>query len=164
MLDIKKDLPAMKALFEDGKSMAEIGRQYSVSREWVRRLFNKFKVDLNKGGLVKRRLDIAKNKKETDEQECLRMYGCSCEEANRIPSEIRLAWYNQKRNYEKRNIDFSVSLKDWYGIWRKSKKLKLRGKGSGKYVMARKDFSKPATADNLHVVSHNQSSILGHKH
>lgn len=54
---------------------------------------------------------------------------------------LRHAYQMQRANAERRRIKFLLTFEQWLAIWKRSKRLPLRGRGSGRYVMARiKDF------------------------
>ena len=61
------------------------------------------------------------------------------------------AFIQQKKNAKKRGIPWEISFKDWLTIWQKSGKLHLRGKGKGKYCLARYGDKGPYSRINVFV-------------
>lgn len=47
------------------------------------------------------------------------------------------AYYHQQKNAERRGIKFRLTFEQWRAVWQGSGKLPLRGRGQGKYCMAR---------------------------
>lgn len=59
----------------------------------------------------------------------------------------------------KRNIQWNLSYDDWLDIWQKSGKFHLRGKGKGKYCMARKGDTGPYEIGNIYITSNEQNNL-----
>lgn len=65
--------------------------------------------------------------------------------------------YNlQRRAAGYRNIEWQFTLESWLAWW--GDDLNIRGKGSGKLVMARNNDTGPYSPDNVHKATHNQNS------
>lgn len=58
--------------------------------------------------------------------------------------------YNwQKQKAKKRGIAWEIEFSDWIDVWRSSGKMALRGRGAGKYVMARHGDVGPYSKANV---------------
>lgn len=71
--------------------------------------------------------------------------------------DLKSAFAAQKCSARIRGIDFLLSFDEWLSIWKKSKKLSLRGRGSGKYCMGRKGDSGPYSKDNVIIIKHEKN-------
>jgi len=76
---------------------------------------------------------------------------------NRPRSEYRrhpmwAAFYHQRRHSEVRGIAWKLTFPAWLEIWTRSGKAHLRGRGAGKYVMARYGDRGPYTVSNVSIV------------
>lgn len=59
--------------------------------------------------------------------------------------------YNiQKQNANKRNIPFNLTYEQWLEVW--GDKLPQRGRGKGKYCMARNNDQGPYSVDNVRII------------
>ena len=67
------------------------------------------------------------------------------------PNPLRDAWYAQKWQAKKRGIIWNLTFKQWLDIWQRSGKLELRGKGRGKYCMARLNDIGPYDITNVYI-------------
>jgi hypothetical protein len=60
--------------------------------------------------------------------------------------------YNcHKGNAKFRNIGFELTFEEWWDIWQQSGKWEQRGKGAGKYVMARHNDVGPYAVGNVSI-------------
>lgn len=62
-------------------------------------------------------------------------------------------WYQQKKAAKKRGIEFLLTFDEWFAIWKKSGKLKFRGRCKGQYVMARPGDVGVYEVGNVKIVS-----------
>jgi hypothetical protein len=68
------------------------------------------------------------------------------------PNPLRDAWYHQRWQAQNtRNIKFDLTFEEWLDVWNQSGKLHLRGRGVGKYCMARKNDSGPYEYGNVYI-------------
>ena len=136
-------LTAMRALWDEGKTLAEIGDQYGMTRERVRQLFKRAY-----GETPVSPRDIAaaykkvKNKHQYREQCALNSYGVSYDVVRSFgdpkqKGSIPYAFKSQKNNAKHRGIAWDLSLVEWADIWKRSGHLSERGQGKGRYVMSR---------------------------
>lgn len=137
-----------------GKVLREIGEKYGLTRERVRQIISRAGVSSTDGGsALKSRIksiDAAARK----DREYLAKYGCTFKEYIEIrDSGGTRAYGEQKRNAKTRGIDFSISLKEWWNIWADSGKWEMRGRGYGKYVMARNGDTGPYAIGNVRIIT-----------
>lgn len=72
--------------------------------------------------------------------------------------------YNeQKGNAERRNIDFNLTFEEWRDIWDSSGHWEERGRGIGKFVMARYGDIGPYAVGNVKIILHTDNVIEAFK-
>lgn len=67
------------------------------------------------------------------------------------------AYRSHKWTAKSRGIPFLMTYEEWLSEWEKSGKLSERGKGSGKYVMARAGDTGPYAVGNVYICTFNQN-------
>ena len=143
---------AMAAMFVSGKTLAEVGTIFGVTRERVRQVINKFygMTYVDGGAHTKSQRNREKASKRRDEK-FLRTHGCTYSEyqtLKQLGSEIRAsggtrertpigAFASQRSNAKSRGIEWKMSLWDWWSIWQRSGKWDQRGRTKDSYVMCR---------------------------
>lgn len=71
--------------------------------------------------------------------------------------------YNMQRYAaKKRNVDFRLSFDEWLDLWVSSGKLDKRGRGRGKYCMARFNDSGPYATYNVQIIKHTKNTSDAH--
>lgn len=143
---------AMEAMYRAGKTLAEIGDLYGVSRERVRQILSKYRrMSADDGGQAIRAKIDRERKRAQKEAECYRNRGCSTAQLRQLRSigrEMRKsgqsrertpvgAFTIQKRNAQLRGITWDLTLWDWWRIWQQSGKWEQRGRAGDAYVMCR---------------------------
>tara|TARA_R110001632_G_scaffold25086_1_gene69213 strand:+ start:87 stop:446 length:360 start_codon:yes stop_codon:yes gene_type:complete len=73
------------------------------------------------------------------------------------------AYQKQKWLSKKRDISFDLTYEQWLEIWESSGFAHLRGRGRGKYCMARHGDIGPYNVDNVSIISFEQNLSDGHK-
>jgi len=73
------------------------------------------------------------------------------------------AFSTQKSRAKRRNILWDLSYKDWLSIWRLSGKFHLRGRGKGKYCMARFGDKGPYSKTNVFIHEYGANIGDGHR-
>jgi hypothetical protein len=63
----------------------------------------------------------------------------------------------------RRNVQWDLTFEDWLDIWLQSGHLHERGKGIGKYCMARKNDAGPYAVGNVYITLHQQNNVDQHK-
>ena len=61
-------------------------------------------------------------------------------------------YLDHKNTAKGRDIQFLLSFEQWLEIWTRSKHLSKRGRGPGKYVMARKGDRGPYAIGNVQII------------
>lgn len=159
-----------KSLYENGKTLKEIGNQFFISRERVRQVLNKkFGITRLDGGKstqmifkIRDKLEVKKYQNEQKDRKSLKTFGCSREFLDLYgdwkKGSLAMAFLNQKRSAKNRSIKWFLSFHEWIDIWHESGKIDERGKGSGKYVMSRICDLGPYSKDNINIITHNENS------
>ena len=73
----------------------------------------------------------------------------------------RKMYINQKSHAKKRGIDFYLTYDEWITIWLESGKFAERGRGKGKYVMARLGDRGPYAVGNVKIILNEDNSSEG---
>lgn len=141
----------MATMYRAGKTLAQIGTLYGVTRERVRQIMTKHigtrREDGGRAVSAKINKIRAAAKKEAA---CLEKYGCSVAERRkilRVNAQMRgqgigryrsptYAYSSQRFNAKRRGIDWNLTLIEWWSIWESSGKWNERGRGYG-YMMCR---------------------------
>lgn len=167
------------AKYRAGMTLEAIGFDYNVTRERIRQILKAQGITGSEGGRsVSCGLGVAEKQtrrdemKERAEQRALRMFGCSLTEAMAISGgrPFRLIgtptqdYKSQRRNAERRSIPFNLTLPEWWKIWQDSGKWELRGRGKGKYCMARIGDTGGYEVGNVEIIPFVQNSQDFYKH
>lgn len=162
----------MRELFKLGKTMAEIGEIYGISRQRVNQVLKRhFGVRRMEGGQTMRRLKtahdiVAKQKAKADAVAARHFakYGVSREFMDSIcdlPRSNRghplVKFRDQRRNAIIRGIPFEMNFAEWWGVWADSGKWGQRGRGYG-YGMGRYGDSGGYTVDNVYICTGAQNA------
>jgi len=65
---------------------------------------------------------------------------------------LHVAFLKQKHHAKKRSISFLMTFEEWLQIWNESAHIDQRGRGRGKYCMARIGDAGPYAIDNVKIV------------
>lgn len=147
--------------FRSGKTLAEIGTRFGISRERVSQLLEKYGIDAKTGGGAERARQRRANRIATRDADSMRVWGMLPSERElwrRTMPKPYLAYQRQKANAGKRGIPWEFTLADWWSVWEKSGKWELRGIGAGRFVMGRKGDVGPYAKDNVEIITHEQNS------
>jgi len=71
---------------------------------------------------------------------------------------LRAAYSWHKSRAKRRGIPWEFSFDGWLAAWESSGKLAMRGRGAGKYAMARKGDVGPYSASNIEIILHEKNS------
>jgi transposase len=146
----------MRSMFLEGKTLQEIGRKYSITRERVRQILHKyfgFRAENGGKSTRVRKARQAFNKKR--DARCQKHWGCSYKEYQRIlkyPGRPTYAFSSQRKNAQHRGIGWELSLWSWWKIWENSGHWDDRGRGHG-YGMCRHNDLGPYAADNVYIAT-----------
>lgn len=127
----------MVAMYRSGLTLAGIGEHYGVTRERIRQLLSRHGICGADGGATMRGGIRRARESSVRDARYLSRYGCTHSEYKALTRGIKKAWLEQKRNAIRRGIEFSLTLKEWWGVWAASGKWELRGRGAGRYCMSR---------------------------
>jgi hypothetical protein len=140
-----------------GLNMAEIGNIYGVTRECVRqrmeyRGFTKF------DGKQWKDKQAEQLRRDTEkivlrEETLMKRYGIDMVTWAEIGAEGRKAYVSHRKNSWNRGLEFTLTMGEWYTIWKESGKWNQRGRASNKYCMGRKDITKGYTKENSIILS-----------
>lgn len=152
----------MRNLYRTGKTLEEIGVQFGVSRERVRQII---KMNAHGGGqsvkTVMRERERTEKRRQHDEARCFLEFGCSLAEYREIngnankravasPSGIYL---NKKKEAAGRRIEWEFTFPTWWKVWQDSGKWAMRGRGKGRYCLARYGDTGPYSPTNARVIT-----------
>jgi hypothetical protein len=70
---------------------------------------------------------------------------------------LRIAFLMHRAGAKRRKVEFLFSFDQWLTIWVSSGKLKLRGKGKGKFCMARLEDKGPYAVGNVEIILHSEN-------
>lgn len=152
-------------LYQDGKTLEEVGAVFGVTRERVRQILKRAGVPSKDGGaaLKARRRARARIEARVIERDARtqEFYGCYYDEALALNNGLNLStpgtparWYTeQRRNANHRDIEWSISFPEWMAVWDESGHLHERGKGVGRYCMARYHDIGPYEVGNVYITT-----------
>lgn len=164
---------AMVAMFTAGQTLESVGALYGITRERVRQIIKKQAGIVGKdGGKAKRgeaRRERARLKKEA---KCQARWGCSVAEYKGLRAVERAmmdagkgyyqtprgAFTTQRYNSKFRNIEWKLTLWQWWTVWCDSGKWEQRGRGRS-YMMCRFGDAGPYEMGNVYIATgvHNAS-------
>lgn len=159
----------LAALYRAGKTLAQIGAMYGVTRERVRQIIGKFGMAAKDGGV---RVQSSARKSQRLAQLAARwnpryerIYGCDYETVLRLNGArgqkrgtLGERYHSQRHCAAQRGIGWELSFPEWLVIWELSGHLHERGRGSGKYVMARKGDDGPYAVGNVYITTCNENA------
>lgn len=147
----------MRDRYKSGETLKQIGRIHGITRERVRQLIKKhFALSKYDGGryigqFLKTDIRVlaVRQRQSKRELKAFKVWGMSdaeyiehvAEFGKYIPNSTSpmSRFCRQRENARIRKIQWGLTFKNWWRIWRESGKWHLRGRGQGKYVMARWD-------------------------
>lgn len=155
----------IRSLYETGKTLQEVGDVFGITRERVRQILRRMGVPQHKGGIAKRtqikrrhREDARRVERDARAQE---IYGCYHDElialnGGRCMSDAcapAKAYLDQRRNAERRGIEWSITFPEWMTVWEESGHLAERGRTGSKFVMGRRSDIGPYDRDNVYITT-----------
>ena len=155
--------------YKKGETLQEIGVSYSITRERVRQIISRCGVTRDEGGEQLRAFlnNSEKRSKKRAEQELrkIKSWGCTLDEYNYFRGfntdycKTPINYFkNQENSAKNRGIEWSLTLPQWWGIWERSGKYELRGRGKGKYVMARIEDLGGYEIGNIEIIEFSQNA------
>ena len=172
----------MAVYFKKGWTLERIGQKYGLTRERVRQLMKKQGLTRKDGGQAVQ-MEKARPAREAAAQRLKdkakvnarkrikRVYGCSYELWEELGGRERkgrlykpgtpISSFRGTRNQaELRNVKWTLTLEDWWGIWQKSGKWSQRGTKKEQYVMARINKKGLFSKANVRIVKAKDSKDL----
>ena len=143
----------MITAYRSGLTLQQIGDQHNVTRERVRQIMLKGGIATTEGG---GRIKSARNKDKRVkliESRCYLKYGLTRAEWKEVGARGRQGWREHKRNAGYRGLDFTLTLYDWWAIWKESGQFEFRGRGIGKYCMSRIGDEGGYTQGNVYITT-----------
>lgn len=145
----------MAALYTSGKTLNEIGQEFGITRERVRQLLSKFfSINAKDGGQHKRAIDKRSEFDAKRNARSLKKWGCSYADYAKLralkkPTRV---FGRQKNSANQRDIEWNLTLWQWWSIWQQSGHWVSRGRGNG-YCMCRKGDQGPYSVDNVYIAT-----------
>lgn len=168
----------IEADYRKGMTLESIGMKIGVTRERIRQILRARGVSPKEGGRAVVKLFAADEVAEQDqsrrqarkdyvEANTLKLFRCPYEVAKEVndgihPSRAKGtkagAYMHQLRSAEHRVIEFNLTFPEWWGIWESSGRWAERGRGKGRYCMARKGDVGAYAVGNIEIIKHEQNS------
>lgn len=167
----------MAALYRDGDTLEEIGKQYGLTRERVRQILSKHKrMNANDGGQHVRVERQRVKREAARDAKSFSRWGCSFADFRHlveIGEQMRAtgkgyyqtpvgAYRCQENNAKIRGIGWEITLWEWWSAWQQSGKWEQRGRGRG-YVMCRNGDVGPYALGNIHIATGVENSSEGQR-
>jgi DNA-binding CsgD family transcriptional regulator len=155
----------MAAMYREGKTLAEIGLEFNLTRERVRQLLKASGMSAHMGGATKKKeskaVARAERRIKTRNATTMRSHGCDYQTASDLNGGEGLLTYGtkshlywrQRRSAKNRRIEWNMTFPEWCQIWADSGKWELRGRGRGRYCMARIADSGAYEVGNVRIIT-----------
>lgn len=153
-------------LFRSGATTPAIGEQFSITRERVCQILHKAGVSRTDGGRAKTATENRQARAEAREKRCLSLWGLTSAEYRTHADRYGTCtdqttpmgrFLIQRKRAGERGIEWRLTFKEWWAIWRRSKRYGRRGRGDG-FVMARKRRAGAYEAGNVEIVCQSKAS------
>lgn len=162
--------------FRNGRTLEDIGAEFSITRERVRQILVKNGITKMDGGMAMRSFrniddKIAKRIRYTEHRNATLMqrYGLTLDEyrshvaqfgSRSKPKSPLTKFVIQRKSAKARGIGWELGFKEWWTIWQESGKWALRGRGQG-YCMARIGDDGPYADGNIYITTSIENSSTG---
>ncbi len=143
-------------LYRDGKTLAEIGETYGISRERVRQLVAG--IHRREGGQAVRSARRAEHMAALANTQSRLKWGCDWDQYRAIRGKPSIAWCRHRQTARARGIAFELTLWQWWTIWQESGHWDERGNGAEKYAMCRFNDVGPYAVGNVYIATNSQNS------
>ena len=130
---------AFGVLYSQGYTLQEIGTRYGITRERVRQILRRHTdIAPSAGGKAKQSALKQQADDAVSKAYYLARYGMTHDEWKAcVAAGGTKAFRSQKRTARYRGVGFDLTLKQWWDLWQESGKWDQRGRGKGRYCMAR---------------------------
>lgn len=172
----------MALLWKAGKTLREIGIEFDLTRERVRQILARLGLTGKDGGRHVASI-LAQPQKDAAAREAFarrmgkcnartqHIYGCSYAVAIECNGGLGISIQNgrahkylfQRKSADDRGIKWQLTFPQWCEIWEKSGKEALRGRGKGKFCMARHSDLGPYSPENVRICEFVANSKEGSK-
>lgn len=145
----------MAELYKSGRTLAQIGKRFNLSRERIRQILTKhLGFSANSGGNHTRAEQKRAKFEVKRNQKCLEKWGCNWVQYTELRAMLKptRAFASQRQNAAKRGIDWDLNLWQWWSIWQQSNRWAERGRGRG-FQMCRVGDQGPYSIDNVYIAS-----------
>lgn len=151
-------------LYQDGKTLEEVGAVFGVTRERARQILKRAGVSSDDGGAAvrskRRRRAISEAKRIERDARAQEIFGCYHDELIALNEGLSAyakgsyarRYFEQRRNAGVRDIEWSITFPEWMFVWRESGHLEERGRGNG-YCMARRHDLGPYDITNVYITT-----------
>lgn len=149
----------MESMFRAGVAMADIGRQFNLTRERVRQILERRGLTGEHcGGAIRTQQKKAMRDAAKDARYMLE-YGHPYAVVKELrKARITHAFRQQRANALRRGIEWKLTFAQWFAVWQTSGHLDARGKGIGSYCMSRIRDDGAYALGNVHIESCVQNS------
>lgn len=164
---------AMVRMFAEGNTMAEIGERFHITKQRVHQIISRSGIAGSLGGAQKKRRQHKQDRDDFKRRTFEQRMGCSKEryqELRKIGASMISAGFSyrqtpigafavQRCNAKIRNIEWCLTVWEWWIIWLESGRWSARGARLDKYVMCRRGDVGPYAKDNVYIATsaHNQA-------
>lgn len=148
----------MANMYAQGCTLESIGKQFGLTRERVRQILKKNGVTAKDGG-ASLRSSVSAEHKETiaaakRDARSLEEYGLPYQEMRKHRESGAVAAFRRQRvNAVRRGIEWKMTFAQWWAVWDASGQFPNRGRGIGKYVMARIRDGGCYEMGNVHIIT-----------
>lgn len=132
------------ALVNAGATFTELAEKYGMSRQHVSEIYNTFGNRKEPARSVVG-IQAAKNGLSMEDWRYFSRLG------------VLRSFNEQRRNAESRGIGWELTVHEWWRIWEESGKWAERGRGRGRYVMARTGDAGPYKAGNVRIATSDEN-------
>lgn len=159
-------VPSLVQRFKDGDTMTELAASFGVTRSAIGALLNKRGLTRNDGGQHggARQTEARERKKDAVrrrvQKKVFQTYGLPAWRMDEIVAiakalngkDPRKAYRYHQNCMRLVKVKWDMDFADWWGAWFTSGKWTQRGRGPGKWIMCRKDFTKPVAVSNVEII------------
>lgn len=134
----------MAEMYRSGKSLAEVGTAFCVTRERVRQILAAMGISKKEGGMAVKVCMRKASAQAARDVEFVKKYGCteqqflsvrgSHKESDRAPL---YAFIRQRLHARNRGIEWKLNFWQWWNIWDRSGRWSERGRQRDAFVMCR---------------------------